>query len=585
MGSVVEHNAIDIPAGTGVVVAGGPDLAELLYRYAPVAFAQYDRSFAIRRFNPTWAAFVARYTHSDPSRIVEGANLFDLAPGTEAETIPLFARVLAGEVVRQDGLRLESEGIVSYWDTVLVPVFSDEQARQAGQAGHAGDGERTGEVVGIVEVTVDATDRMLAYHNLEQRVGERTRELERRKEVAESLRDIFSVLNSNQTPAEILQYLITRARRLLSADTAVIFRLQPDRGVLTVQAVEGLGEERIAGLTAVVGEGAIGQAVLKREPVVISDIGAMVASVLAEHTSEQEVDLRRALTRMARYYRSALAMPLIVRGEIYGGISLYYECERQFSGEDLELAATFAQHAAMAIESTHLRQQVEQAAVTAERHRIARDLHDSVTQTLFSASLVAKVLPRLWERNQDEGRQQLEELRQLTGGALAEMRVLLLELRPSRIVDTPLDDLLRQLADSTAGRGRVPTVVKAERECNLPSDVHMAIYRIAQEALNNVAKHSGASRASVDLRCSPGHTELNIYDDGCGFDPCHISGDHMGLDIMHERAREVGATCLIESEPGGGTRIQVTWSNESEPQGAQRAQRAQQAQHPKSKAR
>lgn len=472
----MEHAAAKIPALIDPLVAGDVDLVETLYRYAPVGFALYDRSFALYRFNPTWASFIARYTRSDLSRIVVGANLFDLAPGTEPETVPLFDRVLAGEVVRQDGLRLESDGIVSYWDTVLMPIVS---------------GGNSGEVVGIMEATVDATHRVLAYESLEQRVAERTRELERRKEVAESLRDILTVLNSNQTPAQILKYLLMRARRLLSADTAVIFKLQREEGILTVEAVDGTAEERIAGLTAMVGEGAIGQAVLKRRPVVIPDVGAAVASMLTEHTAEQEVALRQALTRMAHHYRAALAIPLIVRGEIYGGVSLYYERERSFSSEDLELAATFAQHAALAIENTHLRQQVEEAAVIAERHRIARDLHDSVTQTLFSATLVAKVLPRLWERNPDEGRQQLEELRQLTGGALAEMRVLLLELRPSRIVDTPLDDLLRQLAESTAGRGRVPTTVMAERECNLPPAVHMALYRIAQEALNNVAKHSG----------------------------------------------------------------------------------------------
>jgi signal transduction histidine kinase len=219
----------------------------------------------------------------------------------------------------------------------------------------------------------------------------------------------------------------------------------------------------------------------------------------------------------------------------------------------------FAQHAALAIENTHLRQQVEQAAITAERHRIARDLHDSVTQTLFSASLVAKVLPRLWERNPDEGRHQLEELQQLTSGALAEMRILLLELRPSRITDVPLGDLVRQLAEATAGRGRVPTSVKVDTEGNVPPDVHMAFYRIAQEALNNVAKHSAASHATVELHCAVDHARMDIADDGCGFDPCTVSGDHMGLDIMHERAREIAAGCLIESRPDCGTRVSVTW--------------------------
>ena len=186
--SIVEYAVPKITPTIDPVVTGDVDLVETLYRYAPVGFALYDRSFTLRRFNPTWASFIARYTRSDPSRIVVGANLFDLAPGTEAETVPLFDRVLAGEVVRQDGLRLESEGIVSYWDTVLMPVVSD------GSSEKVVEGEEGEEVVGVMEVTVDATHRVLAYESLEQRVAERTRELERRKEVAESLGDILTHL-------------------------------------------------------------------------------------------------------------------------------------------------------------------------------------------------------------------------------------------------------------------------------------------------------------------------------------------------------------------------------------------------------
>ena len=139
----------------------------------------------------------------------------------------------------------------------------------------------------------------------------------------------------------------------------------------------------------------------------------------------------------------------------------------------------------------------EKAAI-AERTRLARDLHDAVSQTLFSASLIAEVLPRIWEKNQPEGKKRLEEIRQLTRGALAEMRTLLLELRPAALADTDLGDLLHQLGESITGRARVPVDVTVNGECHvLTTEVKVALYRIAQEALNNVAKHSGAKRARV----------------------------------------------------------------------------------------
>ncbi|MCP4517736.1 MAG: PAS domain S-box protein, partial [Delftia sp.] len=162
-----------------------------------------------------------------------------------------------------------------------------------------------------------------------------------------------------------------------------------------------------------------------------------------------------------------------------------------------------------------LEQQVKEQAVAAERSRLARDLHDAVSQTLFSASLIADVLPQIWERNPDEGQRRLEEIRQLTRGALAEMRALLLELRPTALAEADLGDLLRQLAEATTGRARVPVALEVEGEPSGPlaPDVKVALYRIAQESLNNVAKHAGASQVTVGLRYQGERVEVRISDD------------------------------------------------------------------------
>ena len=207
-----------------------------------------------------------------------------------------------------------------------------------------------------------------------------------------------------------------------------------------------------------------------------------------------------------------------------------------------------------------------EAAVAAERSRLARDLHDAVTQLLFSASLIAEALPAIWENDQDEGRELLAEMRRLSRGALAEMRTLLLELRPAALTETGLVDLLRQLAEAAAGRSDLSVTVEADPEPELPRDVHIALYRIAQEALNNVIKHARAAHATVTLRVEGAEGEgagqavqLSVVDDGCGFQPHHVLPDHMGLGIIRERAERVGATLNVESQPNCGTVVKVSW--------------------------
>jgi len=270
--------------------------------------------------------------------------------------------------------------------------------------------------------------------------------------------------------------------------------------------------------------------------------------------------------------RSELAVPLKTKEAVIGVLHVQSDHLNAFDESDLAVLQSLAHQAAIAIENARLYEQAQELAVVKERSRLARDLHDAVTQTLFSASLIAEVLPRIWERNPDEGRHRLEELRELTRGALAEMRTLLLELRPAALADAELGDLLRQLAESITGRARVPVTVAVEGECTLPPEAKVALYRIAQEALNNVAKHAGASQATVSLRCTPpfppeiggeqrGSVEFHVSDDGRGFDPESIPPESLGLGIMRERAEAIGATLVIESQVGQGTRVVVIWKD------------------------
>jgi PAS domain S-box-containing protein len=199
-------------------------------------------------------------------------------------------------------------------------------------------------------------------------------------------------------------------------------------------------------------------------------------------------------------------------------------------------------------------------AVTADRTRLARDLHDAVTQTLFSASLTAEVLPDLWEMDEEEAKRSTEELRQLTRGALAEMRTLLLELRPAALTQTRLSDLIKQLCDAFIGRSRLPISLTIEGERNLPPEVQIACYRIAQESLNNVFKYARATQVNVALFLSATGLRFEVCDNGIGFDMSASKPTSLGMRIMRERAEAIGADLYISSTPGSGTCLELIWN-------------------------
>jgi PAS domain S-box-containing protein len=199
-----------------------------------------------------------------------------------------------------------------------------------------------------------------------------------------------------------------------------------------------------------------------------------------------------------------------------------------------------------------------------ERQRLARELHDSVSQTLFTTNVIAGTLPKLFKANADRGYEQLAEINELTRGAMAEMRTLLFELRPENVVKMNLGDLLQQLGNVAQARQKitVSTLVRGDAKQPLPEAVHIALYRIAQESLNNVINHGNAQQVRIRLNCRPEVVELVIIDNGQGFD---INKPHSGFGLisMRERATGINAALTIQSKVGRGTRIKTVWQQAS----------------------
>jgi nitrate/nitrite-specific signal transduction histidine kinase len=378
-----------------------------------------------------------------------------------------------------------------------------------------------------------------SYEDLEQRVADRTRELS-------ALYDVTTVASASLDLPTVLESSLDRILAMMGSEVGAIHLLDETKGVLHLTAWQGIPLDLLAKIDPVpVGSGLAGWVIEHGESLVVPDIATGPRPLLAIPT---------------RGSRAYIGVPMLARGRVLGVLSVVGERGRQFKAEEVALLTSIASQVGVAVENAQLHEQAQQAAALRERQRLARDLHDAVTQTLFSAGLIAEVLPRLWERNPQEGRRQLEELRLLTRSAMAEMRTLLLELRPAALVGMQLGDLLRQLAEVTTGRARVPVTVTVEGQQSLSPDIQVALYRIAQEALNNVAKHAGASQATVSLDCQPGGGKLCISDDGQGFDLEAIPRESLGLGIMRERAEAVDATLTVESEIGRGTQVTVVWS-------------------------
>src|ERR1700690_208881 len=261
-------------------------------------------------------------------------------------------------------------------------------------------------------------------------------------------------------------------------------------------------------------------------------------------------------------------VPLAIKGRIIGGIGVAHTERNYFTSHHADLALTVANQAAITMVNAELYQQAQALAALQERQRLAQNLHDAVNQSLFSAGLIAEVLPRLWDRDQAQARQSLEDLRRLTRGAMAEMRALLAELRPSTLTDAELGDLVRLLGNAFTGRTNIPATIKVEGQGVLAADVQVAIYRVCQEALNNIAKHADARSVEINLKHDGTAIELSIRDDGQGFDPEQITTrttpGHYGLSMMRERAEAVGARLSITSQPGHGTELTIRWKENNQ---------------------
>jgi signal transduction histidine kinase len=251
-------------------------------------------------------------------------------------------------------------------------------------------------------------------------------------------------------------------------------------------------------------------------------------------------------------------LPLVYRGQALGTINLYYLPGQEPGEDESVFLGAVADQTAVAVENAQLFAAAQDTAALEERQRLARELHDSVSQALYGIILGTDAARTLLERDPGRITEPLEYVLSLAKAGLAEMRALIFELRPESLATEGLIAALEKQAALAQARYELAVhLTLCDDEPDAPLEVKEAVYRIAQEALNNTVKHAQADGMELRLEQAAGEIFLEIRDDGEGFDPAGSFPGHLGLKSMRERVARLGGTLRIESAPGEGTRIRA----------------------------
>ena len=268
-------------------------------------------------------------------------------------------------------------------------------------------------------------------------------------------------------------------------------------------------------------------------------------------------------TQPFQVIHSCLGVPLISKDRIIGMLVISHMEPSFYTERHAELVAGVATQIAVAIENARLYEQAQQLAAVEERQRLARELHDSVSQALYGIALGARTARTLIDREPEKAAEPVDYVLSLAEAGLAEMRALIFELRPESLEIEGLVAALDKQIAATAARYGIEVRSELSEEPEMDLAQKEIFYRIGQEALHNVVKHARASKATVRFGADNGSYVLEIGDNGVGFDTGQSFPGHMGLVSMSERASSIGAQLQVESKPGEGTIIKLRSASRS----------------------
>jgi nitrate/nitrite-specific signal transduction histidine kinase len=434
--------------------------------------------------------------------------------------------------------------------TPLVDLVETATQVAAGDLKREARVERDDEVGALARAfnSMTAQLRDLIGH-LEERVQERTRALRRQalqlETSARVSRDLTaSILNVDQ----LLTKVVGLIRDAFDYYHVHIYLIDGENQRLVLRASSGKVGSAVQNLE-IAGSSLNSEAALSGEAVLVNDV--------AEHP-------RFLADESLPDTRSELVVPLALSGRVIGTLDVQSAKVNAFAEDDVLVIQSLGDQIAVAIENARLVGSSRELAVVEERNRMARELHDSMTQLLHSLVLFAGAGRKAVQANRLERAEwHIMRVEQNAQQALKEMRQLVFELRPPSLEEEGLVGALRQRLDAVENRIGITTQLSVEGELELPAAAEEGLYRIAQEALTNSLKHAFASSVHVQVRANAETASLEVIDDGRGFDPTsagELGG--LGLVSMRERAEELAGTLTVISAPGKGTRVKVTVERE-----------------------
>ncbi|RXS77594.1 GAF domain-containing sensor histidine kinase [Streptomyces sp. TM32] len=350
---------------------------------------------------------------------------------------------------------------------------------------------------------------------------------------------------------DVLKTIVASARELLDAEYAAL-GVPDDHGGFAQFVVDGVSAEQWK---------AIGP--LPRQHGILA---AMLHNATPERLADVREDPRFGGWPAAHPDMSDfLGLPVADGDEILGALFLANKrCPKKdgrcgFTEDDERLLGILAQHAAIALTNARLYERSRELTIAGERARLAHELHDAVAQKLFSLRLTAQAVTALVDRDPGRAKDELHQVAALAAEAADELRAAVIELRPAALDEDGLVATLRSQVQVLDRAHSAHVTFTAHGVRALPAAQEEAVLRVAQEALHNALRHSGAEHVEVALGRSGQGALLRVADDGCGFDPAIVrrAGRHLGLVSMHDRAGGVGGKLTVESEPGTGTAVEM----------------------------
>jgi PAS domain S-box-containing protein len=397
----------------------------------------------------------------------------------------------------------------------------------------------------IVSFT-DITEQRSMYELLEQRVEARTRELQAMLEVSQ-------IVSSNLELGPLLKIILEQLKQVIDYAGAGIAKLDGDDFVV-VEYVGLVPREIMLGFRSSVRQETGYQKVAEsKQPVIIDDIWS----------DEPWLKLLRNITNrdmLAKFrdIHSWMGIPLISHDQLIGVLRLDHHEPNHFTSAHAGLGLAFANQAAIAIENARFHEQVQRLAAFQERQRLARELHDSVSQALYGIALGARTAQLRLESEPEKLAEPLDYILSLAEAGLSEMRALIFELRPESLQNEGLVVAITKQADALRARYKLEVMTDLSSEPEISLDQKEVLYRVMQEAVQNIARHSHATKVDVRLHQNDSCLVLEVHDNGKGFDTSREYPGHLGLQSMQERVAQIGGDFTMLSQPGMGTTISVS---------------------------